>query len=123
MVSQLPTLLCYGLAAVFSTSVMAGESSFTMGFKLYVGNLSKSTTEEELNALFAQAGVVRAVDLYKDRKTGESNGFAFITMNAQSEADKALSMFNTYFLSDHNLKVNLIQSREKSRTTSPAVEP
>ena len=81
-----------------------------MGFKLFVGNLAKSTTQEELLTLFTQVGEVMEVDLYKDRKSGESNGFAFITMSARSEADKAVSVFNTYFLSDHHIKVNLVRS-------------
>ena len=89
-----------------------------MEFKLFVGNLSKSTTEAELHALFTQVGEVVEVDLYKDRKSGESNGFAFITMSAQSEADKAVSVFNTYFLSDHHIKVNLVTSGSRSVRSS-----
>jgi len=49
----------------------------------------------------------------KDRKSGEPKGFAFITMSAQSEADKAVSMFNTYSLSEHALKVSLAKPREQ----------
>ena len=84
-----------------------------MEAKVYVGNLSKSTTQEELNTLFAQAGQVTAAEVVKDRKSGESKGFAFITMSAQSEADKAISMFNAYSLSDHELKVDLSKPREQ----------
>lgn len=80
---------------------------------LYVGNLSKSTTQEDLNVLFAQAGDVMSVDVMKDRKSGESNGFAFITMSAQSEADKAISMFHAYSLDDRSLRVALVTSRKK----------
>ncbi|MBN1304388.1 MAG: RNA-binding protein [Anaerolineales bacterium] len=82
-----------------------------MEVKLYVGNLSRSTTEEELNVLFAQAGNVNATEVIKDRKSGESKGFAFITMSAKSEADKAISMFNQYLLGDRELKVNLAKPR------------
>ena len=82
-----------------------------MEVKLYIGNLSKSTTQEELNTLFTQAGDVTAVDVIMDRKRGESKGFAFITMSAQSEADKAVSMFNSYSLDDHPLKVDLARPR------------
>ena len=89
-----------------------------MEAKLYVGNLSKSTTQEELNVLFAQAGEVTAAQVVKDRKSGESKGYAFITMSAQSEADKAVSLFNTYSLSDHALKVSLAKPREQRGTTS-----
>ena len=82
-----------------------------MEARLYVGNLSKSTTQEELNTLFAQAGKVTAVDVIKDRKSGESKGFAFITMSVQNEADKAVSMFDAYSLSDHELKVSPAKPR------------
>jgi RNA recognition motif-containing protein len=84
-----------------------------MEVKLYVGNLSKSTTQEELNTLFAGAGEVASVNIIKDRISGESKGFAFVTMSAQSEADKAVSMFNSYSLSDHELKVDLTKPREQ----------
>jgi RNA recognition motif-containing protein len=83
-----------------------------MEVKLYVGNLSKSTTQDELNVLFAQAGEVSTAEVIKDRKSGESKGFAFITMSTQSEADKAISMFNTYSLSDHVMKVSPAKPRE-----------
>ena len=83
-----------------------------MEAKLYVGNLSKSTTQDELNALFTQAGEVSVAEVIKDRKSGESKGFAFITMSTQSEADKAISMFNAYSLSDHVLKVSPAKPRE-----------
>lgn len=94
-----------------------------MEVKLYVGNLSKSTTEDELNALFAQAGDVTAVEVIKDRRSDESRGFAFVTMSAQSEADKAVSMFNSYSLNDHALKVSLAKPREQRGVTSPVYEP
>ncbi|HJR79242.1 MAG TPA: RNA-binding protein [Anaerolineales bacterium] len=84
-----------------------------MEFEIYVGNLPKSTTQDELNTLFTQAGEVTAVNLIKDRKSGQSNGFAFIKMSAQNEADKAVSMFNAYALDDHYLKVNLVRSRQQ----------
>lgn len=91
--------------------IMPEKAVLSMETKLYVGNLSKSTTQEELNTLFAQAGSVTAVEIIKERKTGESKGFAFITMGEQSEADKAVSMFNAYSLSDHELKVSPAKPR------------
>ena len=84
-----------------------------MEVKLYVGNLPKSTTGKELNTLFTQAGDVTAVNLIMDRQSGGSKGYAFVTMSAQSEADKAVSMFNTYSLDDHQLKVALVKPREQ----------
>lgn len=77
-----------------------------MNVKIYVGNLSKSTTRTELDALFAQAGDVIAVDVIKDHHTGESRGFAFVTMKVQSEAEKAVNMFNAFTLNDKVLKVS-----------------
>jgi RNA recognition motif-containing protein len=82
-----------------------------MDVRLYVGNLAKSTTGEELKTLFAQAGSVASVDVVKDRDSGESKGFAFITMTEQTEADKAISMFNAYSLAEHELKVNVAKPK------------
>ena len=82
-----------------------------MDARLYVGNLSKSTTQDELTTLFAQAGNVTAAEVIKDRNSGEPKGFAFVTMSAQSEADKAISMFNAYSLSGNEIKVNMAKPR------------
>jgi RNA recognition motif-containing protein len=84
-----------------------------MEVKLYVGNLPESTTEKELDALFAQAGDVTTVDIITDRRTGGSKGYAYVTMSAQNEADKAVSMFNSYSLEDRRLKVTLVRPREQ----------
>ena len=82
-----------------------------MDIRIYVGNLNKATTQEEINTLFAQAGTVTSVDLVKDRATGESKGFAFVSMPTQAEADKAISMFNGYSLADNVIKVNVAKPR------------
>lgn len=94
-----------------------------METRLYVGNLSKSTTQEELDTLFAQAGKVSTVEVIRERKSGESKGFAFVTMSEQSEADKAVSMFNAYSLSDHTLKVSPAKPREERPATVTTIEP
>ena len=83
-----------------------------MDVKLYVGNLAYSTTQDDLRALFAQAGNVTSVDLIKDRDSGQSKGFAFVTMSTQSEAQKAISMFNVFSMNDRELKVNSAKLRE-----------
>ena len=83
-----------------------------MESKLYVGNLAYSTTEEDLRALFAQAGTVTSVALIKDRDSGQSKGFAFVEMGNQAEAEKAISMFNGTQMKDRELKVNLARPRE-----------
>ena len=84
-----------------------------MDVKLYVGNLSYSTTEEELRALFSQAGTVTSVAVIKDRDTGQSKGFGFVEMSTQAEAQKAISQFNGQNLGDRALTVNIARPREE----------
>ena len=84
-----------------------------MKAKIYVRNLSKATTPDELEMLFTRAGTVITVDLSKDRQSGISKGFAYITMSAQSEADRAVSLFNAYSFNDQELKVDLAKPREQ----------
>lgn len=85
-----------------------------MEVKLYIGNLPYTTTEDELNTLFAGAGKVVSVALIKDRDTGSSKGFAFVEMASQGEAENAIKMFNGYSLGKRELKVNLARPREES---------
>jgi RNA recognition motif-containing protein len=87
------------------------EKAVVMKVQLYVGNLPKFLTGKELTTLFAQAGDVTAVNIITDRLTGGSKGYAFVTMSAQSEADKAVSMLNTHSLDNHQLKVSLVKPR------------
>jgi RNA recognition motif-containing protein len=84
-----------------------------METKIYVGNLSYETTEDDLRTLFAQAGTVASVALIKDRDTGQSKGFAFVEMSNQSEAEKAIQTFNGYTLANRPLKVNMARPREE----------
>lgn len=76
-----------------------------MNTKVYVGNLSGSTTQEELSTLFAQAGEVALTEIIKDH-SGQSKGFGFVTMSTQSEGEKAIEMFNAYSLNEQELKVD-----------------
>jgi RNA recognition motif-containing protein len=82
-----------------------------METRIYVGNLNKSTTQDEIKTLFAQAGTVTSVDIAKDKGTGASRGFAFVAMPTQEDADKAISMFNDYSMADNKLKVNIAKPR------------
>jgi RNA recognition motif-containing protein len=84
-----------------------------MEVKLYVGNLSYATREEELRELFAQAGTVTSVALIKDRDTGSSKGFAFVEMTTQAEAQTAISRFHNYQLGERPLTVNMARPREE----------
>jgi RNA recognition motif-containing protein len=85
-----------------------------MEVKLYVGNLSYDTTEEELRTLFTQAGSVSEVALIKDRDTGTSKGFAFVTMSSQDDANKAIQQFNGYNMGNRELRVNPARPREEN---------
>ena len=88
-----------------------------MEIRIYVGKLNKATTEAEISTLFAQAGAVSLVEVVKDRDSGMSKGFAFVTMNDQAEADKAITMFNAYSLADNELKVNVAKPRVEKTAT------
>ena len=83
-----------------------------MDVNLFIGNLPKTTTREQLASLFARAGEVIWVDIMRDPRDGHSRGFAYVTMSAQSEADRAVSMFNSYSLEEQPLKVFLSSPRE-----------
>lgn len=93
-----------------------------MEAKLYVGHLAKSTTQDELNTLFAQAGEVTTVEIIKDRKSGKSRGFAFVTMSTPGEAEKAAIMFNSFSFGGYTLKVNPAISREQRDVKVPLIE-
>jgi RNA recognition motif-containing protein len=81
--------------------------------KLYVGNLSYSTVAEDLQTLFSKAGPVKSVSLITDRDTGQSKGFAFVEMETQADAQKAISMINGTMLGDRTVTVNIARPREE----------
>jgi len=83
-----------------------------MGTKLYVGNLSFNTTENELQELFSQAGAVQEVTLMQDKFTGKSHGFAFVTMGSEQDAQNAISKINGQTVEGRTLTVNEARPRE-----------
>src|ERR1051326_1749772 len=83
-----------------------------MGTKLYVGNLSFNTTENELQELFAQAGAVQEVTLMADKFTVKSRGFAFVTMGSEQDAQNAISQLNGKTVEARPLTVNEARPRE-----------
>ena len=83
-----------------------------MATKLYVGNLSFNTTETDLQDLFASAGPVQEVTLMQDKFTGKSRGFAFVTMTAEADAQKAIQEFNGKTVEGRPLTVNEARPRE-----------
>ena len=84
-----------------------------MSNKLFVGNLSFNTTENDLNDAFAAFGTVTETNLLMDRETGRPRGFGFITMNSAEEAQKAISALNGSQLGGRALTVNVAKPREE----------
>ncbi len=81
--------------------------------KLYVGNLSFETTENDLQDMFEQHGKVSEVALMMDRTTGRSRGFAFVTMNDATEGNAAMNAFNGKEVQGRTLTVNEARPREE----------
>jgi len=77
-----------------------------MSKKLYVGNLSYTTTKEALEKLFSQAGTVESVNIISDRSSGQSRGVGFVEMSTQQEADLAVTKLNGQNVDGRNLIVN-----------------
>ena len=77
-----------------------------MGRRLYVGNLPYKTTDDDLNALFSQAGAVESVRVMRDMATGRARGFAFVEMASDDDAQKAITQFHAYQLDGRALVVN-----------------
>ena len=81
--------------------------------KLYVGNLSFETTENDLQDLFEKHGQVSEARLMMDRVTGKSRGFAFVTMNDTAQANAAMSALNGHELNGRALTVSEARPREE----------
>lgn len=77
-----------------------------MARKLYVGNLPYDTGEQDLQALFGEAGTVESVNVMRDMATGRARGFAFVEMATDEDAQNAITKFNEYSLGGRNLNVN-----------------
>jgi len=84
-----------------------------MSNKLFVGNLSFNTTENDLNDAFAAHGSVTETNLMMDRATGRPRGFAFVTMASPDEAQKAIEALNGATLDGRQLTVNVARPREE----------
>lgn len=84
-----------------------------MEAKLYVGNLPFSTTDADLQDMFAQAGTVKSAQVIKDRASGRSKGFGFVEMGSSDEAQNAISMFHGKDFSGRALTVNIARPREE----------
>lgn len=83
--------------------------------KLYVGNLSYDTSEEDLRKSFGEFGTVESVTLVTDKYTGKSKGFAFVEMSTREEAQAAMSGLNGTQLGDRTLKVDEARPKPERR--------
>jgi RNA recognition motif-containing protein len=82
-----------------------------MGTRLYVGNLSFSSTVDTVREAFARIGEVTDVHIVTDRATGQSRGFGFVTMGSPAEAQKAIESMNGANLDGRALRVNEAEER------------
>jgi cold-inducible RNA-binding protein len=92
---------------------IAPQKETAMAAKLFVGNLSFSTTKEDVEALFAQAGEIKEVFLPTDRETGRMRGFAFVEYTSEEDAQKAIEKFNGHELGGRALRVNAAEEKPR----------
>lgn len=83
-----------------------------MGKKLFVGNLSFSTTSADLEALFAEQGTCESASVVTDRESGRSRGFGFVEMGSQEEAQSAIAALNGRDVQGRQLNVS--EAKERS---------
>lgn len=83
---------------------------------IYVGNLSYDVTEENLNAVFAEYGTVRRVQIPTDRETGRVRGFGFVEMNSEDEEAAAIEALDGAEWMGRDLKVNKARPREQRKS-------
>ena len=83
--------------------------------RVYVGNLSYETTEDELRKAFEAFGSVESVDIITDKYTGKSKGFAFVEMSSDEETKAAINGLNGQQLGDRILRVDEARPRREGR--------
>lgn len=83
-----------------------------MSNKLYVGNLSFDTSENDLEALFGETGTVESVNIITDRDTGRSRGFGFVEMSSNEEANASIAELNGKEVGGRDIVVNEAKPRE-----------
>jgi RNA recognition motif-containing protein len=89
-----------------------------MDVRLYIANLSPEMTQQDLQAMFSEAGTVSLVEVVMDPKSGRPRGFAFVTMPSQEEAEKAVEMFNEKDVNGRILRVNITLPRQEQPAPS-----
>lgn len=83
-----------------------------MSNKLYVGNLSYNTSDQDLREAFAPYGNVESASVVIDRDSGQSRGFGFVEYGSSAEAQQAVEAMNGMMVSGRNLNVNIARPRE-----------
>jgi len=86
-----------------------------MGNRIYVGNLSYNTTDEQLRSAFAEHGEVVSANVMIDRMSGQSRGFAFVEMATEDQAKRAIEAMHGTMLDNRALTVNEARERDASR--------
>src|SRR5690242_17484267 len=104
------TPLGFGLAT-FRAATRTEEEILVMGNRLYVGNLSFHSDTEAVRAAFTQYGEVTDVHIVTDRATGQSRGFAFVTMGSDEQAQRAIEGVNGQVVDGRPLRVNEAEER------------
>ena len=84
-----------------------------MSAKIYVGNLSFNSTEQELEDMFGEFGTVQSVKVIEDRETGRSRGFAFVEMSSNEEAQSAIAGLNGREIDGRALTINEAKPQEE----------
>lgn len=94
-----------------------------MGSKLYVGNLTYETGDDELKLAFAQCGTVTEARIVNDRESGRSRGFGFVTMGSEQEAQAAIRRWAGEKLDGRPLTVNEAVDKPRGEGRSAAPRP
>jgi cold-inducible RNA-binding protein len=84
-----------------------------MSTRLYIGNLSYNTTQDQLQELFSEHGTVNGIDLIMDKFSGRPRGFGFVTMETKEGADAAIQALNGKNVDGRDLTVNEARPREE----------
>lgn len=82
--------------------------------KLYVGNISFNTTNQDLNDIFSEIGPVTSSNVIEDRETGRSRGFGFVEMANKEDGERAISVLNGKEVDGRELKVNEAKPQERN---------
>lgn len=82
-----------------------------MSNKLYVGNISFDTSQQQLEQLFEEVGTVKSANIIEDYDTGRSRGFGFVEMSSREEAEAAISQFDGKEFDGRELKINVAKPR------------